>query len=125
LGNFLSALLGGMPICHGAGGLAAHYRFGARSAGSNLMIGAVFILFTFGLGNGILAIFNLIPMAILGVLLLFAGSQLALTILDIKARKDLFVVVTILGITLAANLAAGFLAGIVLAYVLRAEKLTV
>jgi SulP family sulfate permease len=125
LGNLLSALLGGMPICHGAGGLAAHYRFGARSAGSNLMIGAVFILFTLGLGNGILAIFHLIPMAILGVLLLFAGSQLALTILDIKARKDLFVVVTILGITLAANLAAGFLAGIVLAYVLRAEKLTV
>ncbi len=125
LGNFLSALLGGMPICHGAGGLAAHYRFGARSAGSNLMIGAVFIFFTLLLGNRILAVFNLIPMAILGVLLLFAGSQLALTILDLDQRKDLFVVVTILGITLASNLAAGFVAGIVLAYLLRLEKLTV
>jgi SulP family sulfate permease len=112
LGNFLSALLGGMPLCHGAGGLAAHYRFGARSAGSNLMIGAVFILFTLILGNRILALFNLIPMAILGVLLLFAGSQLALTVLDIKERKDMFVVVLILGITLASNLAAGFMAGI-------------
>jgi SulP family sulfate permease len=112
LGNFLSALLGGMPLCHGAGGLAAHYRFGARSAGSNLMIGAVFILFTLLLGNRILALFNLIPMAILGVLLLFAGSQLALTVLDIKERKDMFVVVLILGITLASNLAAGFMAGI-------------
>ena len=125
LGNFLSALLGGMPICHGAGGLAAHYRFGARSAGSNLMIGAVFILFTLLLGHRILALFNLIPMAILGVLLLFAGSQLALTILDVKERKELFVVVVILGITLASNLAAGFLAGIVMAYLLRSEKLTV
>jgi len=125
LGNFLSALLGGMPICHGAGGLAAHYRFGARSAGSNLMIGAVFILFTLLLGHRILAVFNLIPMAILGVLLLFAGSQLALTILDVMERKELFVVVIILGITLAANLAAGFLAGIVVAYLLRSEKLTV
>jgi SulP family sulfate permease len=112
LGNFLSALLGGMPLCHGAGGLAAHYRFGARSAGSNLMIGAVFILFTLILGNRILALFNLIPMAILGVLLLFAGSQLALTVLDIKERKEMFVVVLILGITLASNLAAGFMAGI-------------
>jgi SulP family sulfate permease len=125
LGNFLSALLGGMPICHGAGGLAAHYRFGARSAGSNLIIGAVFIVFTVLLGNRILAVFNLIPMAILGVLLLFAGSQLALTIVDVSERKDLFVVVTMLGITLAANLAVGFLVGIVLAYLLRLEKLTV
>ncbi|PIE67620.1 MAG: sulfate permease [Deltaproteobacteria bacterium] len=125
LGNFLSALLGGMPICHGAGGLAAHYRFGARSAGSNLMIGAVFILFTLLFGHRILAIFNLIPMAILGVLLIFAGSQLALTILDIKERKELFVVVAVLGITLASNLAAGFMTGIVLAYLLKSGKLTV
>ena len=125
LGNFLSALLGGMPICHGAGGLAAHYRFGARSAGSNLIIGAIFILLTLMLGNHILAVFNLIPMAILGVLLMFAGSQLALTVLDIKERKEMFVVVTILGITLASNLAAGFFVGIVLAYLLRSQKLTV
>jgi SulP family sulfate permease len=125
LGNFLSALFGGMPVCHGAGGLAAHYRFGARSAGSNLMIGAVFILFTLVLGNRILALFNLIPMAILGVLLLFAGSQLALTILDIRERKEMFVVVTILGITLASNLAAGFMVGILLASLLRSPKLTV
>ena len=125
LGNFLSALLGGMPLCHGAGGLAAHYRFGARSAGSNLMIGTVFILFTILLGHRIIAVFNLIPLAILGVLLLFAGSQLALTILDVKERKDLFVVVVILGITLAANLAAGFLAGIALAYLLRSKQMTV
>ena len=125
LGNFLSALLGGMPLCHGAGGLAAHYRFGARSAGSNLMIGTVFILFTLFLGHHSLAIFNLVPMAILGVLLLFAGSQLALTIMDVKERKDLFVVVVILGITMAVNLAAGFLAGLALAYLLRFKKLTV
>ena len=125
LGNFLSALLGGMPICHGAGGLAAHYRFGARSAGSNLMVGALFILLTLVLGNQILTIFNLIPMAVLGVLLLFAGSQLALTILDVRERKEMFVTVTILGITLAANLAAGFICGVVLAYLLRSETLSV
>jgi sulfate permease, SulP family len=125
LGNLLSALLGGMPICHGAGGLAAHYRFGARSAGSNLIIGGLFIFFTLLLGHRILAIFNLIPMAILGVLLLFAGCQLALTILDVRDRKEMFVVVIILGITLASNLAAGFMVGIVVAYLLRSEKLSV
>jgi SulP family sulfate permease len=64
-------------------------------------------------------------MSILGVLLIFAGSQLALTVIDLEGRKDYFVVVLILGITLAGNLAAGFITGIVVAHLLRWEKLSV
>ena len=125
LGNFLSFLFGGMPLCHGAGGLAAHYRFGARTAGSNLMIGLIFILLVVFFGSRMLSIFYLMPMSILGVLLLFTGSQLALTVIDLKARKDLFVALVILGITLASNLAVGFVSGIVMAYILKSEKLQV
>jgi SulP family sulfate permease len=125
LANFLSFLVGGMPLCHGAGGLAAHYRFGARTAGSNLMIGVVFVLLALFLGVHTLAVVYLLPMSILGVLLLFAGSQLALTIVDMKERKDLFVALVMLGITLASNLAIGFGVGIAVAYALRSEKLTV
>ncbi len=123
--NLASAVLGGMPICHGAGGLAAHYRFGARTAGSNLIIGAVFILLAVLLGVHALAVIYLIPMAVLGVMLLFAGSQLALTVMDVKARKDLFVALTILGITLAINLAVGFVIGIAMAYALRSDRLDI
>ncbi len=125
LGNFLSFLFGGMPLCHGAGGLAAHYRFGARTAGSNLMIGLIFILLVVFFGSRMLSIFYLMPMSILGVLLLFTGSQLALTIIDLNTRKDLFVALVILGITLASNLAVGFVSGIVMAYILKSEKLQV
>jgi SulP family sulfate permease len=125
LANLASAALGGMPLCHGAGGLAAHYRFGARTAGSNLFIGAVFILLGLLLGVHALAVIYLLPMAILGVMLLFAGSQLALTVIDVKERKDLFVVLMMLGITLAANLAVGFVIGIALAYALKSERLNV
>lgn len=125
LGNFLSFLFGGMPLCHGAGGLAAHYRFGARTAGSNLMIGLIFILLVVFFGSRMLSIFYLMPMSILGVLLLFTGGQLALTIMDLRARKDLFVALVILGITLASNLAVGFVSGIVMAYILKSEKLQV
>jgi len=125
LANFASFLVGGMPLCHGAGGLAAHYRFGARTGGSNLIIGFIFIILALLLGNHILAVFYLLPMSILGVLLLFAGSQLAMTIIDLKERKDLFVALVILGITLASNLAAGFVAGIVIAYALKSDKLNV
>ena len=125
LANLLSFVVGGMPLCHGAGGLAAHYRFGARTAGSNLMIGILFIALACFLGRHALSVVYLLPMAILGVLLVFAGGQLALTIIDMKTRKDLFVSLLILGITLASNLAVGFLVGIVVAYVLKSERLNV
>jgi SulP family sulfate permease len=121
LANLLSFSLGGMPLCHGAGGLAAHYRFGARSAGSNLMIGFVFAGLALFLGNNITGLFNLLPMSVLGVLLIFAGSQLTLTIMELKTRKDYFVATLILGI----NLAAGFIAGMVVAQVLKWKKLSV
>ena len=125
LANFLSSTFGGMPLCHGAGGLAAHYRFGARTAGSNIMIGGAFIVLAFVLGDRSLSIINLLPLAVLGILLLFAGSELCLTILDLTKRKDLFVSLVILGITLAANLAAGFISGIAVAYLLQCAKLDV
>ncbi len=125
LANLLSFVLGGMPLCHGAGGLAAHYRFGARTAGSNLMIGILFLALALFLGVHALSVVYLLPMAILGVLLIFAGGQLALTVIDMKIRKDLFVSLLILGITLASNLAIGFMVGIVAAYVLKSERLTV
>lgn len=125
VGNLISFFLGGMPMCHGAGGLASRYRFGARTAGSNVFSGLIFVLLAVLLGKDILSVFYLLPMSALGVLLVFAGSQLSLTLLDMKTRKDLFVPVVILGITLASNLAVGFVAGIALAYALKSDRLTV
>jgi sulfate permease, SulP family len=125
LANFFSFGLGGMPLCHGAGGLAAHYRFGARTAGSNVMIGTLFMVLAILFGNSIVQIFNLIPMSVLGVLLIFAGAQLTLAMMDLDQRKDFFVATLILGITLASNLAAGFISGMIVAHVLRWEKLSV
>jgi len=125
LANFFSFFLGGMPLCHGAGGLAAHYRFGARTAGSNVIVGLIFVALALLVGNNIVKVLSLLPMSILGVLLVYAGSQLTLTIMDLDHRKDYFVATLILGITLASNLAAGFIAGMILAQLLRWDKLSV
>ena len=125
LANSAAFLLGGMPLCHGAGGLAAHYRFGARTGGSNLIIGAIFVLLAVCFGDQTVSIFQLLPLAVLGVLLVFAGSQLALTVIDLKARKELFVALLMLGITLASNLGAGFIVGMAAAYLLRIRGLQV
>jgi SulP family sulfate permease len=125
LANLASFLTGGMPLCHGAGGLAAHYRFGARTAGSNLIIGSIFVTLVVLFGNHMLSILYLVPMSILGVLLLFAGGQLALTIIDLKDRKELFVALAMLGITLATNLAVGFITGFIIAYLLKSTRMNI
>jgi len=125
IAGIISFVWGGIPMCHGAGGLAAMYRFGARTAAANLMIGGIFILLGLFFGQNGLRLLNLLPLSILGVLLVFAGAQLALLIRDLTERKDLFVALIMLGITLTTNLAAAFICGIIIAYALKSEKVNV
>lgn len=125
LANMFSFFLSGIPLCHGAGGLASRYRFGARTGGSNLMIGALFLLVALLFGEQTLAMVHLLPLSILGVLLIFAGAQLGLTVIDIHQRKDFFIILLIVGITLASNLAAGFLVGILVDWLIRRERFTI
>jgi SulP family sulfate permease len=125
LADIVSFFLGGIPMCHGAGGLAAHYRFGARTAGSNLIIGGIFVCLALILGENMVAVLNLLPFSLLGVLLVFAGLQLALMIQDLQDRKDLFVALFMLGIALASNLGVAFILGIISAYALKSGKLSV
>lgn len=125
IADILSFFWGGIPMCHGAGGAAAHYFFGARTGGANLMIGAIFVSLGLFFGKSATAFFNLLPISVLGVLLFFAGSQLAIMIQDLKEKKEIFVVVTMLGITLASNLAVAFICGIILSYALKSEKIKV
>ncbi len=125
LANLMSFFLGGMPMCQGAGGLASRYRFGARTAGSNLIGGVIFVILALCLGEHLMGVIYLLPMSALGILLVFAGLQLSLTLLDMHTRKEMVVPILVLGITLASNLAAGFLIGIAVAYVLRSDTLSV
>ena len=85
----------------------------------------IFVILAIFFGLDMLSILYLIPVSVLGVLLLFSGTQLSLTVIDMKDRKDLFVSLMILGLTLASNLAVGFIVGIAIAYTLKSERLTV
>ena len=125
IANIISFAWGGIPMCHGAGGLAAMYRFGARTAGANLMIGGIFIALALTFGRNALPILNLLPLSVLGVLLVFAGAQLALMVQDLTERKDLFVTLLMLGITLTVNLAVAFICGVIIAYALKSDRIKV
>ena len=123
--NGICFLLGGIPLCHGAGGLAAHYKFGARTGGSNIIIGGIFLCIALFLGHHALSLMHLLPFSILGVLLVFAGGQLSLSIIDMMGRKQMFVIVLILSITLTTNLSWGFAVGLITAHLLQTKKFSI
>ena len=70
----VSPSFGGFPMCHGAGGLAAQYRFGARTGGANIISGLFFLVMALFFGASNLA--QLIPLGALGAMLLFSGIEL-------------------------------------------------
>ena len=118
--NIITGFIGAMPMCHGAGGLAAHYRFGARTGGSNIMIGLIFMAIGLFLGKTGISILSSIPNSILGVLLIFAGIELALMIKDITDKKDLFVAILIAGIGFTTtNMGIAFFSGIITLYLIK------
>jgi MFS superfamily sulfate permease-like transporter len=106
--NVISPLMGGFPMCHGAGGMAAHYQFGARTGGADVMIGAIFILISFVATSPMLA---LIPAGILGTLLFFAGVEMLVH----AARTDRMLVTGTTGVvTMIIDPTVGLAAGIVM-----------
>jgi len=122
--NFFTGIIGAMPMCHGAGGLAAHYRFGARTGGSNIMIGSVFLFVALVLGKIGISLLSAIPNSILGILLMFAGLELALLIKDLKEKNDLFIALLIAGIGFATtNMGIAFFIGIITMYLMKWKKI--
>jgi len=114
ISNCIAGLFGAMPMCHGAGGLAAHHRFGARTGGSNLMIGVIFIILGLFFGKLTFRLLSCLPNAVFGTLLLFAGLELSLLIRDIHTKKELFVALLIGCIAIhTSNMGIAFVTGIV------------
>lgn len=75
--NLLGCWFGAMPVCHGAGGLAAQYRFGAKSGASIIILGLFKISLGIFLGETLLDLLAAFPSSILGIMVLAAGLELA------------------------------------------------
>lgn len=123
LANLPAGLFGAVPMCHGTGGLAAHYRFGARTGGAPLMIGGLFIVLALALGELGFAILALLPNSVLGVLLIFAGLELCPLVRSLQSNEEFFVALLIAGIALAVpNMAWAFGLGIAVDLFIRKTK---
>lgn len=111
IGNLIGAPLGMIPMCHGSGGLAAHYRFGARSGYALVIIGMLLLFIGLFLGSSGLEMLQVIPEAVLGGMLFYSGLDL---IKPIKGQdnKDMFVFAAVVVLSIALNPAIGFVAGL-------------
>lgn len=113
--NLIAGWFGAMPMCHGSGGLAGQYRFGARSGGSVIFLGGIKIALGCLLGTALMPILAAYPESILGVLLVFSGMELSLITRDVKDRNSAFVMFLTASTSLALHsLAIGFVLGWVL-----------
>jgi MFS superfamily sulfate permease-like transporter len=114
--NLISTCIGGVPMCHGAGGMAGHIRFGARTGGALVILGGMVLLIGLFLSDSVTLLLQIFPRPILGVILFFAGVELALVVQDIKLKKqNLFVLVVTAG-TAMWNMGVAYLAGLILYY---------
>jgi predicted benzoate:H+ symporter BenE len=112
IGNLLAAPFGGYMMCHGAGGMAGHVRFGARTATAPVLIGLIFLVLGVGFGSSGYALLRTIPNAVLGCLLFFSGIELALSAKPQEYRDtDLFLVLLMAAVGVALNPAAAFVVG--------------
>lgn len=112
--NLFSGAIGGMPVCHGAGGLTAHYSFGARTGGAPVVIGVTLVAAALGLGAGLAAALAAFPLPILAGLLAGAGVLHIGLLRDLGRGRGLALAIAIGLLGFATNIAIGLGAGLAL-----------
>ena len=110
--NLIVPWFGGIPVCHGSGGMVGHYTFGARTGGSIVIYGTIYLVlglfFSYVFGEAIL----LFPKPMLGVILLFEGWALMKLTRDLKDSKTDLGIAFLVGL-LAVGLPYGYIIGLV------------
>ena len=112
LANVLLCPFGAMPMCHGAGGSQAQYRFGARTGLAPIIFGVVVLILAIGFANHAAGLFAMIPIGAVGALLILAGTDLAISrrLFDGKPSCWWVIGATAL-VTLTINPALGLILG--------------
>ncbi len=117
--NLGSAFFGGVPMCHGAGGMAGHVAFGARTGGAPIILGVILLSLAFFFSGSIQTIFGLMAQPVLGVILFLTGAQLALGSCDFsKDKGERFITLATAAFALW-NVGLAFVVGILLHQIAR------
>jgi MFS superfamily sulfate permease-like transporter len=119
--NLVASFFGGMPMCHGAGGFAGQYYFGARTGGAPIMEGLIEVGIGLFLSRSIASIVAAFPLALVGGMMLFVGIQLGKGAIKLRGWNLALCLITA-GLSVVTSMAGGFLAGLALAYIVRALR---
>ena len=111
--NVLAPLAGGVPVCHGCGGLAGHYAFGARTGGSVIIYGSFYLTVGLFFARPLDEVLKAFPLPILGVVLLFEALTLLLLVRD-QANVPRDLLIALLVGVVASSVPQGFLVGLIL-----------
>jgi hypothetical protein len=111
--NLVNPWFGGVPTCHGSGGLVGHYTFGARTGGSILIYGSIFLIIGLFFASGFQQVVQVFPLPILGVLLFFEAAALMSMIRDQASDFWSLMVVIIVGL-IAAGIPYGYAIGLMI-----------
>lgn len=123
LGNLLLAPFGALPMCHGAGGVAAQARFGARTGLAPIMLGMLLLILGLFAADAAGALLSAIPLPAAGALLIIAGFDLAMSRRLIDARPNCWpAILCTAALTLILNPVAGLAAGIAVESIRSAAK---
>ena len=117
--NIGSAVLGGVPMCHGAGGMAGHVAFGARTGGAPVVLGLLLLGLALFFSGSVQLLLGLFARPVLGVILFLTGAQLALGSCDFSKQKgERFVTLATTALALW-NVGLAFVVGMILAQIER------
>jgi MFS superfamily sulfate permease-like transporter len=109
--NLLSACVGGVPMCHGAGGMAGHVQFGARTGGALVVLGALLLVTAIFFSGSVSTLLRLFPTPVLGVILFLTGAQLALGACDMPKDKGERFALMVTGALAVWNVGIAFVVG--------------
>jgi sulfate permease, SulP family len=113
IANAAAGLFHGLPLCHGAGGVTAHYKLGARTAAATASVGAIYLTLALVFGASLPAIVQLLLPGALAGMLLYVAIQHGLLAARLDSAFDRVIAAGVGVITLlSGNLAVGFGAGV-------------
>lgn len=115
--NLVNPFFGGVPTCHGSGGMVGHYTFGARTGGSVIIYGLFYLILGLFFSGAFQQVIPLFPKPVLGIMLLFEALALMLLCRDMAASLADFAVVLVVGLC-AVALPYGYVIGLILGLLL-------
>ena len=119
--NLLAGLTHGLPLCHGAGGVTAHVKLGARTAGATASVGALYLTLALAFGASLPAVLHLLLPGTLAGMLLYVAIQHALLAASLERAGERALAAGVGLVTLiTGNLGIGFAAGVAVVMTRRA-----